>query len=173
MSSDFIKALDNLILAFELRWLRRKTTLKFGAKKMNNNWLGYLIRALSSVPVIVAGIEQIHGDKITGATKKQMALEALGLAGAVGPIVDPVHAQAMQVATGVISQAIDGAVSVMNAANAGQTTKAIAPPAAPAAPVLPSVETGTSAHVTAAPVTDQQAGASSPAGSAASESGVF
>lgn len=79
-------------------------------------WLQYLIRALSMVPVIVSGIEQVHGDAKSGAEKKQLAMEALGLAASVAPVIDPAHQQTISAASSLASQAIDGVVAVMNSA---------------------------------------------------------
>jgi hypothetical protein len=79
-------------------------------------WLAYLMRALTSLPYIIQGIEAIHGNAKSGAEKKQLALDALGLASVVDQTIDPSHAQAAQAATQVVSQAIDGIVAVANAA---------------------------------------------------------
>jgi hypothetical protein len=87
---------------------------------MGPNWLAYLVRALSAVPYIVAGIEQIHGDAVHGAAKKQMALEAIGLSAAVAPAIDPQHAQTIAAASQLASSTIDGVVAVMNASKASK-----------------------------------------------------
>lgn len=71
--------------------------------------------ALQNVPIIVAGIEHIHGEA-SGATKKQMAMDALGLASYTAQAVLPEHSAAAQAATALASQTIDGVVAVMNAA---------------------------------------------------------
>lgn len=100
---------------------------------MGPNWLAYLIRALAAVPTIVAGIESIHGSNVAGATKKQMAMEALGLASAVAPAIDPQHQSAIEAATMLASQTIDGTVAVMNAAG-GKKIAPLQPPSALPAP---------------------------------------
>ena len=68
--------------------------------------MGILARVLGLLPLIgpvVAGIQQIHGDAVAGATKKQMALEALGLAkGAAGAAV-PELAPEIDAASGLAS----------------------------------------------------------------------
>lgn len=43
------------------------------------NWLSLI----QLVPLTIIGIQQIHSDSIAGASKKQLAMESLGLAGAV------------------------------------------------------------------------------------------
>lgn len=98
-------------------------------------WSQFLVKMLSLVPVIVAGIEQIHGDAKTGVEKKQLAMEALGLAqGVAGATVSDELKPTVDAATGLASAVIDGTVSVMNAAK-GQGTPAIvaSSPAAAAA----------------------------------------
>lgn len=45
------------------------------------NWLSLI----QLIPFTIIGIQQIHADKVAGADKKQLALEALGLAGTVAP----------------------------------------------------------------------------------------
>lgn len=97
------------------------------AQQNQVNWLGFLVRALSTVPYIVAGIEHIHGDAVSGADKKQLAMEALGLSTAIAPAIDPAHADTIAAASQLASSTIDGVVSVMNSASKK-------PPAA--APVL-------------------------------------
>lgn len=85
------------------------------------NWLQYVLKALSLVPYVVHGIETIHGDAKSGAEKKQLAMESLGLATEVASAADPEHQAAIDAATSLVSTAIDGTVAVMNAAK-GTTT---------------------------------------------------
>lgn len=113
----------------------------------------WLVRLLANTPVIVSGIEKIHGDA-PGATKKQLALEALGLAGytagQVDPDADPVIAASMQLA----STLIDNVKTVYNAASG----KKPAPTPAPIASVMSSPANG------GASLEDPDPGPSSPAG---------
>src|ERR1700753_4020118 len=75
----------------------------------------WLKRTLGAIPYIVGGIEQVHGDAKSGATKKQLAMESLGLAiqatGEIDRALDP----ALIAATTLISQTIDGVKAVYNA----------------------------------------------------------
>lgn len=82
-------------------------------------WLTLLFKALQLAPTIVAGIEKLHGEA-SGATKKQMAMDALKLAsridesGTAGSI-DPGNQSAIDAATSLTSNIIDGVVKVYNA----------------------------------------------------------
>lgn len=96
---------------------------------MKNNGMGaWMIKLLSLLPYVVSGIQQIHGDAKTGAEKKQLALESLGLAGATAEVVDPAQKPIIEAVTALASNAIDGVKSVYNAAHA----PALAAPAATA-----------------------------------------
>jgi hypothetical protein len=79
------------------------------------NWITLLLRALQLVPVIVVGIEHIHAEA-SGATKKQMAMDALALASGSAGILDPGDQPAIDVATQLTSNVIDNTVAVFNAA---------------------------------------------------------
>ena len=118
---------------------------------MKNNGMGmWMVKLLGLIPYLVSGIEQIHGDAKSGAQKKQLALEALGLAsgGATGLLPesdDPAIAAATQLA----SDTIDGVKTVYNAAKSNQAAPAPAAPApaapatpAPAAPATPAPDSG-------------------------------
>lgn len=93
---------------------------------MKGNGMGaWLIKLLSLVPYVVSGIEQIHGDAKTGAEKKQLAMEALGLASAGAESIAPASTDpAIAAATALASQTIDGVVSVYNAAKQPAPTPA-------------------------------------------------
>lgn len=69
---------------------------------------------LQFIPVIVTGIEHIHGDVKSGATKKQLALEALGLASGVAIGALPNNQPEVQQFTQVASDAIDATVAAFN-----------------------------------------------------------
>jgi hypothetical protein len=107
-------------------------------------WLTLLLRALQLAPVIVAGIEHIHGEK-SGATKKQMAMDALALASGSAGVLAPEQQPAIDAATQLTSNVIDGVVSVYNASGVFKGGGAIAAkpalvPAAPAPAPAPAVD---------------------------------
>lgn len=52
-----------------------------------NFFLAFLPRLLALIGPVVQSIQLIHGNAVEGATKKQLALESLGLAGAVADTV--------------------------------------------------------------------------------------
>jgi poly-gamma-glutamate capsule biosynthesis protein CapA/YwtB (metallophosphatase superfamily) len=98
-----------------------------------SKWLTLLFKIMQMAPIVVAGIEQLHGEK-DGATKKQLAMDALGLASAVAMNVLPDDQKpAAAAATQLASNMIDGVVSTFNAAGVFQTKAAA--PAGAAAPV--------------------------------------
>lgn len=78
------------------------------------NWLNYLLRALQVAPLVVAGIEQLHSEA-PGVTKKQMAMDALGLASYTASVVAPEQQDAIKAATQLTSNAIDNTVQLFNA----------------------------------------------------------
>lgn len=97
------------------------------------NWILYMVRALQLVPVIVAGIEHIHGEA-PGATKKQMAMDALSLAYGGASALLPQDQPAIDAATQMASNVIDGTVAVFNQAGIFKGSGAVAAPK----PVAPS-----------------------------------
>jgi hypothetical protein len=100
-------------------------------------WLKYLFQALQFIPFVVAGIEHIHGEA-PGATKKQMAIDALGLASTVASGVLPEeHQAAVAAATELASTTIDGVVKTFNAAGVFQKGKPVAAALTDFAPVRP------------------------------------
>jgi len=100
-------------------------------------WLKYLFQALQFIPFVVAGIEHIHGEA-PSATKKQMALDALGLASTVATGVLPEeHQAAVAAATELASTTIDGVVKTFNAAGVFQKGKPVPAALTDFAPVRP------------------------------------
>jgi hypothetical protein len=100
-------------------------------------WLKYLFQALQFIPFVVAGIEHIHGEA-PGATKKQMAIDALGLASTVASGVLPEeHQAAVAAATELASTTIDGVVKTFNAAGVFQKGKPVPAALTDFAPVRP------------------------------------
>jgi len=88
-----------------------------------SKWLMLVSKLLSAAPVAVVGVEAIAGEK-DGATKKQMALDSLGLSSAVAELVSPENKAMIDAASKAVSDAIDGIVSVAN--TAGDFNKAAA-----------------------------------------------
>jgi len=91
---------------------------------------GWLIKMLGLIPYVVSGIEQIHGDTLHGAEKKQLAMEALGLATTTALTVAPGEQAAIVAAAKLASIAIDGVKEVYNATR----SQAAAPAPVEAAP---------------------------------------
>lgn len=125
------------------------------------NWLALVIRGLQLAPLIVAGIEHIHGEA-PGATKKQMAMDALQLATGSAEVMLPQYAAAADAASALTSNVIDGIVDVYNKSGTfGNAPRAITaqPAAAPApqpAPVAaaPVAQAPAAAPSTVAPQAD-------------------
>lgn len=78
------------------------------------NWLAKIFSIIPMVPGIVQGIEQIHGDAKSGADKKQLALESLGLAGAAAAAALPGEQGIVTAITSFASQLIDQSVALFN-----------------------------------------------------------
>lgn len=91
---------------------------------------------VSLIAPVMQGIQQVHGDAVAGATKKQLAMESLGLAtatadaalpGALKPEADAVSAAA--------SEMIDVFAKLFNATGWGTTPAVITPVVAAHVPV--------------------------------------
>lgn len=91
------------------------------------NWLMMVMRTLQLVPVIVAGIQHIHGEA-PGATKKQMAMDALSLAYGSASAILPQDQAAIDAATELTSNLIDNTVAVFKQAGIFQSGGAVAAP---------------------------------------------
>jgi hypothetical protein len=79
--------------------------------------MNILLKVLGFLPLVgpvVASIQQIHGDAVAGATKKQLALEALGLAQGVAGTVDPALKPEVDAAGALASSMIDSWVNFYN-----------------------------------------------------------
>jgi hypothetical protein len=92
----------------------------------------WLKMVLNLTPYVVAGIEKIHGDSATGASKKQMAQDALGIATAGALDVDPSDTTLIQASSSITGLVIDKTVSDFNAK--GTFTHAGPPAGSPPAP---------------------------------------
>jgi hypothetical protein len=99
--------------------------LKSEKRQGMGNWL---IKILSLIPYIVSGIETIHGDTKSGADKKQLAMESLGLAAGAAEAADPGQKPSIIAATQLASSTIDGVVAVYNAVKPKVATPAPATP---------------------------------------------
>lgn len=88
------------------------------------NWLSL---ALALLPGIVHGIQAVVGDKAAGATKKQMALDALAVAtGTAGQVLTGDNATYAQAASQIAGLAIDQTVAIAKATGTYQKATAIA-----------------------------------------------
>jgi hypothetical protein len=99
-------------------------------------WLSNLVSILPLVPVVVAGIEQIHADTVSGAGKKQLALEALGLASGVAQNVLPGDTQEIEASTALAGSVIDAVVAMFNRTGVFGHGTAVAPPPPPPPPAV-------------------------------------
>ena len=80
---------------------------------MNSSFFANFSKLFALIPYLVAGIEQFHSD-LPGASKKQLALEALGLAANSGSVLVPGQQQAISAATQLASTGIDASVAFAN-----------------------------------------------------------
>jgi hypothetical protein len=104
------------------------------------NWLHKFLAQLPLIPAIVVGIEQIHGSAVAGATKKNLALQALGLATGVADATLPApFSAAADTASVAASVVIDEVVKLFN--------KTAWPGQAAAASLQDTTATATSATV--------------------------
>lgn len=88
------------------------------------NWLSL---ALALLPGIVHGIQAVVGDKASGATKKQMAKDALAVAtGTAGTVLTGDNATYAQAASQIAGLAIDQTVAIAKANGTYQKATAIA-----------------------------------------------
>jgi len=92
------------------------------------NVLAKIFSLLPLVPGVCQAIEAIHGSAVDGASKKQLALQSLGLAGAVADSVDPAAKAEIDAVTGVVGSAIDSTVSLFNQFGWFHTTPATPAP---------------------------------------------
>lgn len=79
------------------------------------NWLVWTLKILSVVPGVVMGIERMTTGVKQGATKKELAMTALGLSYGTASAVLPEHKEAIEAATVLAGNAIDNFVALQNA----------------------------------------------------------
>lgn len=88
------------------------------------NWLSLVI---ALVPGIIHGIQSVIGDKASGATKKQMAIDALNAAtGAAGSVLTGNNAVFASAASQIAGLVIDQSVAIAKATGTYQKATAIA-----------------------------------------------
>jgi Na+/H+ antiporter NhaD/arsenite permease-like protein len=78
------------------------------------NWAALMSAIFKAVPYVVTGIEVLHKDA-AGTSKKQMALDSLGLASGIASSVAPQYQEAIGAATQAAGCAIDAVVAGFNA----------------------------------------------------------
>lgn len=94
------------------------------------NWLSLI----QLVPLTIIGIQQIHADSIAGATKKQLAMESLGLAGVVSSnLLTGANAQLASETAALASNMIDQFTTLFK-----NTSQFGFSPNVPATPALPT-----------------------------------
>jgi hypothetical protein len=81
-------------------------------EKRKTMWLSLL---LSLIPHVITGIETVHGDVASGASKKQMAMDALKAAVGAASVADPGDQTLIDAASGLASTVIDSTVAFYNA----------------------------------------------------------
>lgn len=88
------------------------------------NWLTLIFRI---APTAILATQQIIGEAASGATKHQLAKDAINAAlGVVAPALGPDNAALAQAASAVTSMAIDQAVTITKATGAYQKATVIA-----------------------------------------------
>lgn len=102
------------------------------------NFLESLLHFLPMVGPTVAGIEAIHGAAKDGATKKQLAMASLGLAGDLAASVLPGEASLIQAVQATVGSVIDGTVAQYNATEWPAPTDVLKTGTATAAPSGPT-----------------------------------
>lgn len=122
------------------------------------NWIAYLLQAIQYVPVVVHGVEALTAGAKAGATKKQLALGALGLAASqIENFVPTQYQQTAYAASQLAAQAIDDFVSEANANGTFKTSTSAAAPAQvvqASTPVPAQTATETPAPVQTSPVAE-------------------
>jgi hypothetical protein len=78
------------------------------------NWMKLVAALMQAIPVAVYGVEAI-AKSAPGSTKKEMAMNALGVSSYVASLVDPQHKAIIEAATQLASNTIEDVVKVANA----------------------------------------------------------
>lgn len=118
-----------VLVAVVLSYLAKSPLSKEGSSM---KW-GWLTTLLKLVPYIVAGVETVAGANASGATKKQMALDALQVATAGAESVDPADAVLTDTISQLTGLVIDSTVThltgtgVLPSHKVGGSTRAPAP----------------------------------------------
>jgi hypothetical protein len=78
-------------------------------------FLLYFSKIVPMIFPVTTAIEALVTEAKSGATKKQLALDSLGVATAVAQTVSPTNSAAAVAASALVSHAIDGIVALQNA----------------------------------------------------------
>jgi hypothetical protein len=78
------------------------------------NWMRLATTILGLAPYVVAGVEKLHAEA-SGATKRQLAQDALSLAVSTAAACAPGQQQAVQGIGDAVGQVIDATVALANA----------------------------------------------------------
>lgn len=99
------------------------------------NILAKILQIITLVPSIVAGIETIHGNSKSGADKKTLAMQSLGLAVGVADATDPNNKATIDAVGQFAATTIDNTVALFNSLKFGPfgAVPAALPPATPPA----------------------------------------
>lgn len=79
------------------------------------NFVKWFETVLPYVRPSVAAVEQLVTEAKSGATKKQLAIDSLGVATAIAEHIDPANTEEISAANQLVSISIDSAVAAMNA----------------------------------------------------------
>ena len=93
------------------------------------NWIAYFLRALTLAPQIVNVVEALVTEAKSGATKKQLAMESLGVGTSIAAAIAPQHQANFAAVSAGVSSAIDSIVAVKNAVGAFGTSAPVTEPA--------------------------------------------
>lgn len=117
------------------------------------NWFAFAMQVVSMIPSVVVGVQAIAHAGASGADKKQLALQSLGLAYGVGSNILPQFQPHIDAVTALASSAIDTAVALakLQGHPAFTTVATVAPGVTVEAPatVQPIAQTPVTDHVTA------------------------
>ena len=80
-----------------------------------STFLLYFAKIVPLIAPVTAAIEALVTEAKAGASKKQLALDSLGVATAVAQTIDPAHTAAVSAASTLVSTTIDSIVALQNA----------------------------------------------------------
>lgn len=79
------------------------------------NFLKYFYTVLPLIAPATSAIEALVTEAKSGATKKQLAVDSLGVATAIAGTIDPANSSEIHAANTLVSTAIDSIVALQNA----------------------------------------------------------